>query len=66
MTKMTMHHITAIAHAELFLQPAIEKAPEKRFADQLTRDLERLTEVKDFIAFGIANPKLAFMYQHET
>jgi len=60
MTKMTMHHITAIAHAELFLEPAIDKAPEPRFAAQLTKDLDRLSEVKDFIMYVVNNPKFPF------
>jgi len=58
MVKMTMQHISALSHAELFLEPAIENAPEARYATRLTQDLERLSEVKAFVLDNIVRPKL--------
>lgn len=60
MKQPTQVHIDAIAHAQLFLEPAIDKQPEPRFRRAIERDIELLAEVKKMLIWLMYNPSLPF------
>jgi hypothetical protein len=60
MIRMSLEHISAIAHAELFLEPALSKNPEPRFRVAIERDLLRLAEIKLYLMSDIHSHQLTF------
>lgn len=60
MTKLSMEHVNAICHAELFVDAACGKIPEPRLRRSLETDLLRLTELKLYIIEKMVNPQLPF------
>jgi len=60
MINITLDHVTAISHAELFLSPTISRHPEPRFRHEIENDQKLLKEVKQFLLDHLYRPGLPF------